>query len=311
MSGEFIYSRGLNITFFFCRTDFHQKLLLVAVILVSTTESVHFNCFYKYDVPNTMWDSYQCDATITLTGSNALESVTGNHDVNKTNDNIEYLSIKDQPMPFFPERLLDFFKILKAISLFNTQLVTLSASDLQQIPGLLHLAVQRNNLDSLDADLFQFTPLVRLLAADGNQIQHIGHNFIAHTNDLSYLYLQNNVCINVNAQGRTEVLEIAPTISVLCPPLAVTTTESTTASTTLPTTTTRSTNPTTTVQTPSQRDVYEEIDELRASNIALEIRVDDLKDFNGKQVEDIDKLQKSVSAFEKRILEIEKKLAEN
>lgn len=245
---------------------------------------------------------YQCDATITLTASKALESVTGDHDTGKSNDDVEYLTIKDQYMTFFPEGLLVFFKILQAMSVYNTQLLSLGAKDLQPIPGLLHLAVQRNNLTSIDADLFSFTPLVRLFAADANQIEHIGHNLIANTNELAYLFFGNNVCINQNAQGRSEVLALAPTLSVLCPPLDDTTTQTPTT-VTIPSTTAF---PTTTID--NTMDVYEKIEELRASNHALGDQIDSLQESNSKQVEEIEELQQSVSEFDERMLEIEKQL---
>lgn len=209
-------------------------------------------------------------------------------------------------MPFFPEKLLDFFKILKAVNLYNTQLLTLRASDFQQIPGLLFLAVQRNNLTSLDGDLFSLTPTLRYLAADLNQIEHIGPNFFI-PDTMRFLMLGYNPCINVNAQGRSEVLALEPQLSVLCPPLeGTTTTMSTTtlSTTTMSTTTMLASNPTTSIS----RNFDEEIDGLQAANLALSAQLIVLEESNAKNMEEIEKLQDLVSEFEKRMSDIEEQL---
>lgn len=249
--------------------------MLLAVILVVTTEAVHFNCLYKYNLPNTMWYCYECSATITLTDSNALESVIGDHDVGRTNDNVEYLTIKDQFMPYFPERLLDYFKILKAVGITNTQLLTLSATDLQEIPGLLHVSVQENNLISLDGDLFSLTPHLKYFAADFNRIEHVGTDFFIPDN-MTFLLLGFNVCVNVNAQDRSEVLRLARSLPELCPP--------------------------------KTRDAFAELAELQALNLALNAQVDLLVESGAKHAEEITKLQETVSKFDGRMLDIEEQL---
>lgn len=263
--------------------------MFLALILVTTTNAFHSHCKYEFVLPLTMTTVYGCLSTVTLTESTALESVTGGHKGERSNDDVEFFGmdlLENQFMPFFPQNLLNFFKNLKAISLSKTQLLTLSAMDLQPIPGLLFLYLGGNNLTSLDGDLLQFSPHIRLFSVENNQIEQIGPNFHA-PEELQSLYLENNVCISINVFGRSQVQETAPKLSDMCSSFYLTTTATT---------------------VDFFNEVYEKIDKLQASNLVLETRVESLKSFNAKQTEEIDKLQKSLSAFEKRVSEIEKKL---
>lgn len=110
------------------------------------------------------------------------------------------------------------------------------------------------NLTSLDGDLFKFNPLLKYISLGNNKIQHIGQDLVTNLHDLEDLSLSGNICINRSAKTRADVVELAPQLSVLCPPLDETTT---TAATTVVTTTKQPTE---------QCSFDDEIEELRKEN---------------------------------------------
>lgn len=167
-----------------------------------------------------------------------LNNVIEVHLSGYTNDNVSYLLIMNQNVPFIPRGITNLFKNLRAIDHASSQLASISAIDLQQFPRLEYLGLFRNDLLSLDGDLFIFNPLLKVLSFTENRIRNIGYDLLTSLNDLEYLSLSNNFCINQRAETRAAVIELIAQLPILCPPLDATTSVSTTASSTMSTATT-------------------------------------------------------------------------
>lgn len=252
------------------------KCLLAAVLLTRSVTAIQFECRFAMFYPTVIGDRYTCDATVINTDSSSLESVTGDHESGKSNDDAEYLYINQQNLASVPEGIDVFFKNLDALLVRSSSLASISANDLRPFPRLLFLYLDRNQLTTIDGDLFTYTPLVQLVYFSSNQIQHIGHGLVTSLNSLRTLNFKNNVCINQSAVGREDILLLAPRLSVLCPLLEVTSEATTKTEITL-----------------DQCKCDKEI-------LALEIQIANLQ----KQL-----IQEN-AAFEKRLLEIETKLRE-
>lgn len=201
-----------------------MKLLLV-IAATFTTEALQFDCDFRFHTPAFFRTVYTCFPTISLACSSNLESVTGVHQSGYTNDDVEYLFVADRKLSFVPQGIEHFFNNLKGLQYSDTGILSISSNDLQPFPQLEYLVLFRNKLTSLDGDLFSNTPLLSQLYLNSNQIAHIGHNMVTNLDNLQMLFLGGNICIDRIAVGRAEVMELAPQLSVLCPPLDVTTTE--------------------------------------------------------------------------------------
>lgn len=263
------------------RFGFHVKFLLVAAITGFTADAVQFDCYFEYDTLDFVGSVYSCWVTVTSLGSTTLENVTGIHQwyPSNTNDDVEFLNIRNQNLPFVPQGIVIFFKNLRAIQISDTRMISISAQDLQPFPELEYLFLSGHNLTSLDGDLFSCTPLLKFIFLALNQIQHIGHDLVTNLDNLENLDLQANICINKVARNRTDVVELAPQLSLLCPPLDEVTTVATT--TELPI---------------EQCPCDDEIGELRKEIDQIQKANEILLDLN--------------TALEKRLLEIEMKLLE-
>lgn len=253
------------------------KFLLTAVILAFSVTALQFECRFTMFYPTVIGDRYTCDATVVNSGSASLESVTGDHESGKSNEDVEYLYINQQNLASVPGGISDFFKNLDALLIRSSSLVSISANDLRPFPRLVFLYLDRNQLTAIDGDLFMHTPLLQLVYFSSNQIQHIGYGLVTNLNSLRTLNFKNNVCIDQSAVGREDILLLATRLSILCPPLDATTIEATiTTETTL--------------------------DQCKCDIkiLALEVEVDNLQ----KQL-----IQEN-AAIERKLLEIETKLRE-
>lgn len=312
-----------NSSAFVVRIRSPVKFWLAAAITMFSVNAVHFDCFYVHDRYGDLGLSYVCYATVTLNESTRLENVTGNHINGKTTDDVDYLQIWNQDLPFFPEGIENYFKILKALVIVESGLLSLSASDLEPFPKLVFLNLWRNKLVSIDGNLFEFTPLLASVDLNSNQIEHIGHDLVTHLDYLKTLDLTANPCISKDFISREQILEFSSQLSIYCPPLLITST--------LPITTT--------ADTPGEEcSCVKEIDELLWTNLVLGTRINSLQESNTalnlenqQQNEEIgslkisrdeqqltidqllktnEKLMELNAAFEDRLLEVETKLRE-
>lgn len=191
--------------------------MLLIVTIAIKGNAVHFNCFFGFDELTAVGKVYTCRPIVTLTKSSTLETVTGVHEPGYSNENVEFLGVSNQNMTFLPKGIELLLKNLKALS-WTTNLPSISAKDLQPFPKLEFLEMYGNNLPTIDGNLFSFTPLLKVVTLDSDQIQHFGVNFVTNLKDLEYFSLQKNVCVDAVATSRATVIELAAQLSVLCPP---------------------------------------------------------------------------------------------
>lgn len=218
---------------------------------------------------------YTCNPVVTLTSSTTLQNVTGDHETGYGNDDVESLWLTGLNLPFFPDGIANIFKNLRVIEFWGDNIHTISAQDLQPFPQLVRFVLIGNNFTTLNGNLFMHNPLLEWVGLGSNRIQHIGHNLVADLDDLQFLGLIGNICVNENAETREEVLVLAQQLPVLCPPLV---------------------EQTTTEQPIEQCPCDEEIDELRQENRAL-------RQENQEQ-------NKRINDIESRLLEVELMLQE-
>lgn len=197
-----------------------MKFLVMATSFFLTAQAAKMQCTFRpYQIYLT-GNVYQCgEATVSLTNSVTLESISGTHQLGKTNNDVEHVSINDQDLTFIPEGITNVFKNLKAFSIERSSLKSISAKDLQQFANIEFFGVCYSNLTSLDGDLFSFTPNLRLVDFRYNQIKHIGNNLVTNLSELTYLSLIYNECINDGAYSRAAVMKLDPQLPVLCPSL--------------------------------------------------------------------------------------------
>lgn len=296
------------------------KFLLAVILLAGSAKAIEFDCDFQTFTLWPLGPRYTCNATVTFSGSTSLENVTGLHQTGRTNADVQHLQLHNQNLSFIPKGIVDFFNNLDVLVIDVSSLTSISAEDLRPFPNLLMLSLWRNELTSLDGDLFKYTPHLEVIEFGSNQIQHIGHDLVTNLNNLTFFFIQFNVCINRWAVTRDDVLLLASELSIFCPPLDVTTTTTTT------------TTVTTTTETPiDECPCDDEIEELREENRALGVQIDSLQEKNveqskeiellndvihqqnrkiEKQSDEINHLIQEIAVFKDRMLEVEKKMLE-
>lgn len=188
-----------------------------------SVEAIQFDCNFGMIRPwAVVTIRYGCDAAVINTCLPTLESVTGDHQTGRSNEDVRYLRIYHQYLPFITEGIGIVFRRLDSLMIHTSSLLSISANDLLPFPRLWYLDLHGNFLTSIGGDLFKYTPNLRFVSFGYNCIEHIGHNLVTNLTSLTFLHFESNVCIGRSASIRDEVLSLAPELSILCPPLEMT-----------------------------------------------------------------------------------------
>jgi hypothetical protein len=193
---------------------------------------VRFDCQFRSHSFNYVGSFYTCFSTITGTGSTLLE-IKGTHEAGKSDSDIEGLIFENQPLNDMPKGIENYFLNLKAIYIINSNLASISPSDLP-FPKLVYFFPQSNKISSVDGNLFVNNPKLIRIGFNNNEIQHVGRDLLTGLKDLKYVDFRVNPCINKEANTPEEIQELNRQLPISCPPLV---TDPPTTSTTISTTT--------------------------------------------------------------------------
>lgn len=169
---------------------------------------------------------YLCSANVKRIGTDdTLTNVTGDHLPGKSTADVEYLHGSFITITMIPEKLVDFFPNLKIFQWDSTGLTAISSQDLRPFPNLIAFyAAYNKKLESIDGNLFEHSPNLKLISLYNNEIQHVGHNLLTNMPNLEIVWFNLNPCINTNAFGTGEILELNRQLPISCPPLELPTT---------------------------------------------------------------------------------------
>jgi Leucine-rich repeat (LRR) protein len=179
----------------------------VAILLftfgVSLTQAVVFDCYFSDVTFTNVGTVYTCDKPTIINTGSSLE-IRGTHKAGKSNSDVEGLIIGNQPLSEVPNGLKNFFPNLKMFYVKNSNLSSISSSDLQY-PELLYFRVYFNKLSKIEGNLFENNPKLIYIDFYFNQIKNVGYDLLTGLNDLELVDFRNNPCIDKLARNSTEI----------------------------------------------------------------------------------------------------------
>lgn len=195
-----------------------MKVSIVCLIaLCAYVESVAVQCKFE-EIKNL---GYRCDVKsikITSKDDRIITEIIGDHLSGRSNSDLKFFDCQDHIIKFFPLELAAFFKNLEIIYIFNATLSELHSSDLQQFGGKLkNFDVNYNEIEDIEAGLFQYNENVEVIAFSDNKLKHIESGAFRGLNKLTDLYLNGrNPCIDRTASSRSEVIALIPEAESKC-----------------------------------------------------------------------------------------------
>lgn len=160
---------------------------------------------------------YQCFAkSQTIQGSSEVIHVTGDHDDGMSNNDVIMLEISQIKCSEMPSKLSRYFPNIKGISAWQCGIEKLTKNDLETYPKLQFLDMSDNKIAVLTNDVFEKNRKITWVNFIGNRLFYIGLAIFDSLENLEKVYLLNNLCINMQAEGKYEIAELKDKIASDC-----------------------------------------------------------------------------------------------
>lgn len=125
-------------------------------------------------------NAYTCEVTEIVRALPGLEVIlfTGAHLPGKTNNDVKFLRINDQPIKFIPRNLHKLFPNLSFLTVARCGIEKLSKEDLIGLEKLEYLNSTGNLLTTLPDNLFEGNKQLRLLTLDSNKLERLSSKLL-------------------------------------------------------------------------------------------------------------------------------------
>lgn len=146
-----------------------------------------------------------------------VDSVNGKHWDNLNNENVTGLYSSSKNMKYIPKSMENFFKNIKLIDLVNNKIKKIQQDDLKPFPKLIYCGFKDNEIETLENGLFDFNLELELVSFWNNKIAQVGPNVFDHLTKLTWLYFDQNPCINMRVEdNRSEVQNMIQKVTQNC-----------------------------------------------------------------------------------------------
>ena len=189
---------------------------------LGSSGSVTIECEYLKD---TSWQAvgsvYYCDVQNELKifspKSAIIDGAVGSHKGGRNNDDVLGFWSWNKNIKLFPRELDKVFKNLKAITIRNGVIREIHQRDLKPFSHLEYLDLTDNDIEIIEEGLFNYNPDLAVIWISSNKIHQIHSNVFDNLNKLIHLYLDDNNCIDMNAENDSSaVREVIKIIQQNC-----------------------------------------------------------------------------------------------
>lgn len=149
---------------------------------------------------------YQCKAkSLTISGHEKVEKVSGGHQAGKTNDDVKLINIKEISSEQMPVNFQQHFKNLEGIFAFSMGLKKLVKDDLSAYSKLKYVDFSSNKIVMLPSNLFQGNLELEWIDFSSNYLQQIGVKLLDPLTKLNYADFESNRCIDFRAWDKINI----------------------------------------------------------------------------------------------------------
>lgn len=188
------------------------------ILLLLRNFSVHattLNCDYSFE--RTHNDSLY-DCTIRLI-NDKYERVSQNHTLNKSNEDVESLTIKQITLKSIPLNIGIFFPNLKKLAILSGSITHISKNNLKQFTNIRHIIIEQTNISVLSSGLFEFNENLEEIEFRDNSLDVINVEVFNNLKNLTRVDLTKNICIDESFSKENKSLEdLRRKLAQLCQP---------------------------------------------------------------------------------------------
>lgn len=131
-------------------------------------------------------------------------------------DQVSGLMIFKETVNYMPKFRDSLAQRLEGLHINKCHLKLIVKEDLKQFPLLRGLSLPDNDLEKLDSDLFDFTPLLEVADFSRNNLKFIGANLLDSLVKIRFVDFSGADCIRRNAQSPGEFDELKVELATKC-----------------------------------------------------------------------------------------------
>jgi len=177
---------------------------------------VYIHCRYENQHFDTIGSVYACVSRLMIMESDRKVIGVSKYPANNDEEYVNYLQIADQEVGFIPEEINVFFAYIIGFQMNNCSLKDVSKNELKSFPNLKLLDLSTNKLESLRADLFEYSTNLIWVSFEKNNIVTVGAEIFKSLHQLEQLNFSSNSCIDENADSVEKVEILIPKIAFKC-----------------------------------------------------------------------------------------------
>ncbi|KAL7014519.1 hypothetical protein ACKWTF_015982 [Chironomus riparius] len=191
-----------------------KRLSWLIFVYINFVLSLDIECEYDiFDNRHAYGDKYRClvknDIDIDLPDEVQIESITGDHMSGKSDDNEMHFHISDKNIQYFPRGMQKFYKNLKGIIIWHSQLKEIHQDDLKPYPGLNNLYLSGNGIEIIEDGLFDYNPDIKVIIFENTKLFHISPTAFNNLAKLKTLFFNGNICTNLySVKNRAVTLKV-------------------------------------------------------------------------------------------------------
>ena len=150
-----------------------------------------------------------------------IKVTTKNESIKSVNGSIKPMSPKSlwidhQTVYYLPKGVDKFFPNLEMLTVYDTELKSLTQDDLKSLTHLMFIYLNHNDIEYLDNDLFKFNLKLKTVSLSENKLKYIGANLLSNLKGLQVVNFQFNPCINVRALTSSEIPALVRKFQAQC-----------------------------------------------------------------------------------------------
>lgn len=179
-------------------------MILRTLPLVCFAVATFLNIVFAFDltcrvetttVNGKKFNEYRADNLVVTTSNTTVSKVNGNSspDVNR-----HILSIQRQTLHYIPNGIAKLFPGLLSLDISDSNLKVIKQANLKPFNKLQELALVHNDLETLDADLFDFNTELVFLNLAYNRIKFVGENVLTPLTKLQSALFNGNICVDAS-----------------------------------------------------------------------------------------------------------------
>lgn len=195
-----------------------MKTLIILIFFISTTESFflidcdfyHGNFGFTCNVQNSELNLTPDDREITGVKGYRLSGKSGD---------VKVFHSDNKKFNFFPQGITKFYKNIETVQIYKGGLREISKEDFQQFGDKLKfLYLYFNEIQVLEADLFEFNKNLIEISFESNKIMHIEHGTFSKLENVQKMWMNFNLCTSENdfTEDPSMVFELMKKIEGKC-----------------------------------------------------------------------------------------------